>query len=617
MKNRISLFIALLLVSFASLQSCKSEIIEIQADETIRDYSPVIRRILSGHPDGNIIIRFGEGTYPFYPEEAFSEFLNLSNNDSGQRKVAFLIKKMKNVTIECSNSKFLFHGAIVPFAIKDSEDIKIGGFNIDYDYPWTLEGKVVSNDPVKHTFILEIFPDNKYRIENGRLLFGGYDWEYPMAENIVFDPKTRRPYFNTSLYEHGYWAGEMHAREIKKGFVEFSSVNSKEVPPIGSIWDDKGPMDVNRSYPGIAVLCSKNIDIENVHISKSGAMALIAEFSENITVKGMSTAAEPGSKRMITASADATHFVDCKGHIILEDCIFESMLDDATNIHGIYVNVDTLISNTSFRTSFGHFQQEGVIFGKEGDIIRFIDKKTLRPLGEGRLKRIDRSNRKSYDIETSFNLSGLSAKDVAVENISRGASATIRNCKVRYNRARSLLISTPGDVLIENCTFSSMMAGIRICGDANYWFESGNTRNVIIRNNNFKDIGIGGHQPQAILQIDPVIPNDSRGNDFYFHNNISFEDNYVETFDSQIIYGLSVKKLNISGNKFIDSKTYKTIFPQLSVIDLQYCGKVIIKNNDFSEWKKDATISAYKCEELENDSELPVVDNPNPFFYGS
>ena len=89
---------------------------------------------------------------------------------------------------------------------------------------------------------------------------------------------------------------------------------------------------------------------------------------------------------MITISADATHFVDCKGTVILEDCVFESMLDDATNIHGVYMKLDSLVSGTVFRASFGHFQQEGNHFADEGDMLRFIDRKTMRPVGESPLE---------------------------------------------------------------------------------------------------------------------------------------------------------------------------------------------------------------------------------------
>ena len=94
----------------------------------------------------------------------------------------------------------------------------------------------------------------------------------------------------------------------------------------------------------------------------------------------------------------------------------------------------------------------------------------------------------------------------AIENVSRKVKeVTIRDCSVQHNRARSLLLSCAGKVKVENCDFGSMMAGIRICGDANYWFESGRTEDITISGCKFRNLGIGGASPQAILQIDWVL----------------------------------------------------------------------------------------------------------------
>lgn len=471
----------------------------------------------------------------------------------------------------------------------------------------------MSNDPVNRSFVVKVFPDSKYRIVGDRLLFSGYDWEYPMGESIVFDPSTHRPWFDTAAYDHGYWSGEMGAREIEPGVVEFTRLSARDVPPVGSIWDDKGPTKLNRLYPAIAVLCSKNVTLENVHVYRSGGMSLIAEYSADVTLRNFSTAAHEGSPRMITSSADATHFVNCKGVITLEDCRFESMLDDATNIHGIYMLVDTLLSSNVLRASFGHFQQEGNHFAEPGDIMRFVDKSTLKPVGQGKLISIDRTDRKSYVIETEFDASAVDAPSgLAIENISCNASAVIRGCTVRYNRARSLLLSTLGDVLVENCDFKSQMSGINVSGDANFWFESGPTRNIVIRNNRFEDLGIGGNGPMPVLLVDPVLP--VMGNDFYYHDKIVFTGNRISTFDSQLVYARSVRSIEVSDNEFIDSGNYRPLFPNLSAIDLQSCENVKIEGNDFAGWKDDATVSLHNCINVKNDSGLKVVDSPNPYF---
>ena len=612
LRNAVPVLAALLLTG------C-SHTVHVRLDSSVMDYTPVVCEILKDHPQGDVTLKFAKGEYNFYPEEAPQEFLTLSNNCSGDRKVAFLLKGLKNVKVEGNGADFMFHGAMVPFAVKESENVELSGFSVDYDYPWTFEGEVISNDPVSRSFVVRVLPGQKYRIEGDRLFFGGYDWEYKMNESILFDSATRRPIFDHTKYTHSYWAGDMLAREISEGIVEFTGLNASEVPPVGSIWDDKGPNDVNRSFPGIAVLSSKDVNINDVHIYSSGAMALIAEYSENISLNGFSTAQREDSPRIVTASADATHFVDCKGEVRLENCRFESMLDDAANVHGIYMKVDSVLSTNSFAAVFGHWQHQGNQFADAGDLLRFVDKTSLQPVAEAKLVAIDKSDRQKYVMTVEGDLSAIASdpRRYAVQNASRWASVVIRNCTVRHNRARSFLISTPGDVLIENCDFASQMAGIRICGDANYWFESGNTRNVVIRGNTFTDLAIGGNQPQAILQIDPIIPDNARTNDFFYHDRIVFEDNVISTFDRQLIYALSVKSLSIKNNTFIDSKSYAPLYPDLSVIDILYCGDVDITGNDFSQWQKDATISIHNCVEVENDSPVEVVDSPNPFFFSN
>lgn len=610
--NKILTILAAIMM--AVMTSCSVKTVDVAFDPNVKDYTPVVVEILKSHPKGNVRILFGKGVYPFYPERGAREFLTLSNNDSGDKRIAFLIKDMRNVTIEGNGSDFMFHGCMVPFAVKGSSNVTIKGVSVDYDYPWTFEGTVLSSDPVSRSFTVKVFPDTKYRIEGDRLFFGGYDWEYPMGESILFDPKTHRPFFDTCAYDHGYWSGEMGARDLGDGVVEFTRLSARDVPPVGSVWDDKGPTGLNRLYPAIAVLSSKDVSITDVHVYRSCGMGVISEYSENISISGYSTAAREGSPRMVTTSADATHFVSCKGRITIENSLFESMLDDAANIHGIYMLVDSVLSSNTLRAHFGHFQQVGDQFADEGDVISFVDKSNLRPVGSGRIRSIDKSDLKAYIIETDFDLGGVAdPTNIALENISRGADVTIRNCTVRYNRARSLLLSTYGDVLVEDCDFASQMAGICVSGDANFWYESGRTKNIVIRNNKFTDLAIGANGPQAILQIDPEIPTKTRGNDFHYHNSVTFTGNIVETFDSQIVYARSVGTLDISDNIFIDSKSYAPLFPGQPVIDVQFCGDVTIKGNDFSKWKPDAEISIHDCVKVLNDSDLPITDKPNPY----
>lgn len=604
----------IMLAALALVSCTRVETVSFQPGQ--RDYTADVRAALEANKGGNLVLSFAAGTYDFYPENAAKEYLCISNNDNGEKTIIFNIEGMKNVSVKAEGASFMFHGAVIPFAVTRSENVSLQGFSVDYDYPFTMEGTVVENDPVARTFTLRIHPDNPYEVVDGVFYFKGYDWTSVLGENIVFDPRTKNPYYYTSAYEH--WPEKVFtAEDLGDGLVRFGNLWAKDVPPVGGVWVDKGRHSLNRYCPAIALTDSKGIEIRDVHIYRSGAMALIAQYSEDITIQNYSTSQMEGRDRMVTASADATHFTDCSGRIVLKDCRFESMLDDATNVHGTYMLVSDA-SGKAFTAKFGHFQQEGNHFADEGDMLNFVDKTSLRSLGQGRIISLVRESENCYHFTTDFDFSSVEDPgQVAVENVSRGVSSVeIRNCIVHHNRARSLLLSCPGKVLVEGCDFASMMAGIRICGDANYWFESGRTQNITIRGCQFTDLGIGGHSPQAILQVDPIIPKSARDTDWFFHNTINFENNTVRTFDRQIIYALSVENLNIRNNVFVDSKSYAPIYPLLSAIDVQYCGNVVMEGNDFSMWQPDASISIHNCLNVKNDcTSVPVVDNPNPYFF--
>ncbi len=607
-----------LLVWIASGCSPQPEVISLAPDPGISDYTPLVREILEQRPQGEVTIRFGEGTYDFYPECAAGRYIRVSNNDNGYKRCAFLLDGMRRVRIEGAGRKtlFRFHGAIVPFRAAHCEQISFHGFSLDCDAPFVFEGRVIANDPASRSITLRLLNPERFEIRSGQPWFTGYDWASPFGENILFDPETRSPYYAAERYEHDPKI-PLRAERLADSIVRLSGYTARELPPVGSIYTDKGPHSTNRRYPGFSFYRTEGIELSEVTLHGSGGMALIAERCRDIVCREYCVEVPAGSGRMVSASADATHFVGCAGRIQLIGCRFESMLDDATNIHGVYMPV-TECDGKRIAARFGHFQQEGYDFADPGDTVEFIDRSSLRTIGVGRVESVQQVNDNHYLLRTGFDTGRLpDSMRIAVGNRAAEADVVIARCTVRYNRARSLLISNPGNVVIEACDLSSMMAGIRICGDANYWFESGRTRNVVIRNNRFGNMASGGWAPQAVLQVDPVIPHEARGREECYHGCIRFEDNLVETFDNQLVYALSVDSLVIRGNRFVDSHRFEPRFAGLSVIDAQHCRSVTVTGNDFSGWKKNATISLVDCtvQRLEGDDLPETVENPNPYFY--
>jgi hypothetical protein len=589
-----------------------------EASDNDEDFTSKVFEVLYNAKELECTIEFKNGIYNFYPENAYEKYVKISNNDNGLRKFIFALEGRKNMTINGNGSTFIFHGSVIPFLIENCTNIKIENLNIEYDFPFDFEGVVVANNEKEKTFDLKVHEDNKYRIKDDMLYFSGYDWEIGLGENIVYNATTKSPEYFTSHYEHNFHKNFLKAQPLDDRIVRFSNLNAVKVPPVGSIYSDKGPHGENRNIVGFRVYKSKNLELNNINVYHAGAMALIAEKTETISLNKFNVILKEGSSRVISATADATHFINCKGEITIDDCRFENMLDDATNVHGTYMIINEVIDSVTVAVKFGHFQQQGFDFAEKGDTLRFIGRTDLMPVGTGVVKNIDMINENYYTITFEEQIPEFSKKNIAIENITWMPSLVVKNCTVKQNRARSLLISTSKPVLVENNYFASMMAGIRICGDANYWFESGPVSNVIVRGNTFENLGIGGHAPQAILQIDPIIGKKYRENGYY-HKNIVFENNTIKTFDPLIIYALSVDGLIIRNNTIILTKTYPHIFNDLSLFDLQNCTNVKIEGNTYT-GDNEASISVINCQKLEFDSEQEgfmksIIKNPNKYFY--
>ena len=574
--------------------------------EGIKDITPIVVEALEKcKEEGISTLSFPKGTYHFYPTFAPEFFCEIVNNDNGLKRTAFPIIDFHDFVVDGNGSDFIFHGKMIPFIIEKSSNIKITNLSIDWEVPFTLEGLVVANDATKHTFDIEV--KTPYVVEFDRLYLSleredsPYErkygkrfamWEHynlEVAESIIWDPKTMAPLYNTKLYdtpERG-----IHAKELKKGLIRLQTEMEK-VPPVGSIFVSKGDYLKNRTSPAFRVLKSKELELKNVNVHHAGSMGLIAERSENITLDGFNVVLKKGSGRMITATADATHFCNVKGTVIIKNCTFENMLDDGTNIHGTYVRVNKIIDDYTLAVETYHPHQSGFLFGEEGDLVQILDQKNLQITSEPMiLKKVKRINEKISYLTFNKPITGKVEMYDGIENISWQPTAIIENNVIRNNRARSMILKTRKKVIVRNNHLSSQMASFRITGDLGLWNESSPSEDLLIENNIIENCVYGGNGAQAIFLIDPQYV-DKKNFEGKYSKNITIRNNIIKTFDSSILVAMSVDGLTFENNEIIQTDTFKPIFPNSKNIQIINCNDVTIKNNKFKRIdKKDPSIT--------------------------
>lgn len=570
------------------------------------DASPhVLARILQAEEKPISEIKFEKGTYHFYPDKAFEAFCNISNHDDVLARTAFPLFNMKNLTIDGQGSTFIFHGRMIPFLIDNCENIKLTNLSIDWDVPFHSEGLIVARDEEKGTFDLEISDDYPYEIRNGQLIFVKPYYEHTLGQTILYDPERKAIAFDTESYTslttqiksdvradlkkitYKYKidtrspanAGlgkedRLRAEELSPGLVRIHN-HAKKMPPVGMILSAKGSKGQNRIAPAIRITATKGFDALHVTVHHAGGMGLIAENSANLTLDDFNVT--PSHGRMVSTTADATHFVGCRGKVILRNCTFNNQLDDASNFHGSYQEVIDILGKNKIGVRMGHFQQQGFPIGFANDTIGLVRlAESFFPYDKLTIKSLERVNGR-YQILT-FNESipeSLQTGDL-IENLDAYPEVLVQNCNISQNRARGLLISTPKKVVIENNFFHTEMEALLIPVESSHWYESGNASDLTITNNVFQDCQHSGFNRGVIR----FVTDDD--NDNIAFKQINITDNKFNHFDNLVLEVSNSNGVNFSGNTITKTETFPQLHPENPAIKIKSSKHIRFENNTYN-----------------------------------
>ena len=510
-------------------------------------------------------IIFPKGRYDFWPDHASEKYIFTSNNDASLKRIVFLLDNFKNLEIDGQGSSFIFHGYVSPFIIEHSQNISLRNFTIDWERTFSNEGRIISVQDSSIT--LSFSKDYPYKIRNGLLVFTDKENnEYPYDDVLEFDPVKHESAF---MAEDHYLDGNQPATEITPGMVNLEVANIKATP--GNVL----VFSAQRLCSGITVSDSWNLNFDSLTLYHCGGMGIVAQRCKDITINNVRVTRNPSKERVVSVTADATHFVNCSGKLLIENSLFENQMDDATNIHGIYVQAEKKLDPSTLEVQLKHKQQWGFDFIKPGSNLELVHNTTLEAYDTLVVKSVKKINSQFTQVTFRKSLPGslVLGKDV-LASIDTYPDVTIRNCVIQKNRARGLLIGSRGKVVIENNKFHTGGAAILFEGDGSYWFEQAGVRNVTIRNNIFDNCnyGVWGN---AVIQIGSGIEKKYR-NISRYNRNINIYDNTFIIFDPRLLHAYSVENLDFHHNKIVPSHQYENKFPGAKSFDITDCSGVKI-----------------------------------------
>ena len=483
-----------------------------------KDQGPALRAAVSAlRRQGGGVLNIPRGIYHFYPEGALNMSFHISNHDQPLiHPVCVPLADLRNVRVEGNGSLFLFHGKVVPLLVMDSENISVNRLSVDYERSWCTEARVVKTDDR----FTEVEPLGGSRLR--------LDWN-------------------------------LRQKGIKPG-------------------DTLVLRNYNRPHPGCVVYRARKTSLNDVSLHQSSGMALLVQRSEDFHMKGGGVMVRKGTGRVHTAGADATHFSNTRGGIVVEKALFEGMMDDAINVHSTCLGVMEVVDSHTLKCKYMHRQAVGFEVFLPGEKIRFINGPTLEPGGTATVKTAVKKNSAELVITVEEPLPSSVRAGDAVENADFYPSVVFRNNIVRNNRARGSLFTTPERVLVEGNLFDhSSGSAILLAGDAQGWYESGACHEVVIRKNTFINNLTSRYQfTNAIISIYPEVKQLDRQRDYY-HRNVLIENNVFKTFDVPLLFAISTDNLKFINNKVIYNDEFKGWGQK--PFQFRRCANILIKDN--------------------------------------
>lgn len=507
---------------------------------TTNDHAYNIRRALEYCKENSEnTLEFDKGVYEIFPDTASEGVYCTSNHGvNGFKRIAFLLKDMKDFTIDAHGSEFVMKDIINPIVVDNCDNITLKNFSLYNDECFTIDGEVI--ELCDDGFILRIktaqnlatttVPCGKLYVvkKNTRPhIINGFIETDPLCNKLRED--------SGDTWFRPEWTAQILKKEENEYTVRFVTPNYK--PILGNwivMWGSP------RYAANVLINRSKNIHIEN-YIAYSGmGMGVLAQKSENITICKMETKCKEG--RHFSLNADATHFVNCKGKVSVTDSKFSGQLDDSLNVHGIYTRIISIDENKMI-VKYMHHEATGINIYDVGDKVDIVSPDSLLPKGSYTVTDVEILNTDTTVLTLDRKVEANVGDDC--ENMTWMPEVEFLRNHVSFNRARGMLLASGKRTVIKDNYFNTSGGAILFESNGSYWFESGAVKDVLIRNNTFDDCKYG-KWAKAVIDI---VPREYAEEDRYYHGKIEIADNLFKNCHAAPIMLDNVETAKVHGNK--------------------------------------------------------------------
>lgn len=240
---------------------------------------------------------------------------------------------------------------------------------------------------------------------------------------------------------------------------------------------------------GINVTNSSDITFENVTVNDASGMAFVAQRVTNFHVNRFNLVPKEGSNALMTATADAMHFVLMHGDVSITGSTIFGSHDDALNIKYGYWYKLTSAEGGAVKKMTVAQMTGSVETPKVGDKICVYNQNTFEghnpSSGYYTIASVTKTAN-GYELTVKERMSNVGDWGTClVTFVSDAPNFTFRNNVIKNKRNRGILVQIP-DALVENNTFINVGHGsIQAASAMDQFNECTVPQAIVIRNNKF------------------------------------------------------------------------------------------------------------------------------------
>ena len=520
-----------------------------------------------------------------------SLFINSIKDNEGNK----IIKFKKNTTYHFSakvdatsienlylvgdeGTTFLYSGWGTYFEAKASKNVHINNISFDMKYPPAIAGEIKSFEEKSGETIVKLSISDEFDLTQA--IYNNWQGKYGSYMECYYDENAKAyvPNTNANLV---YNTPTSSTNNRYKGILglSYDEINHELSVRINQnfVWSSyKTPVVgtmVSLAYTmydnyGFYFQDCDNVYLEHVNIYVAGGMGLRADRGKNLYLNHVNYAPKPGSKRIMTCTADIIHTIGVENDLIITNSTLSGSHDDALNIKSFYLKVSS-VDASAREIVASQTQNECTINNYEvGDKIVIYDTNNMEEIDTFTITDIIKAGT-TFTITVNKRPSKKIVEGLCIGNDTKATRMKLNNCLIQNKRNRGILLQTRYSE-ITNCTFRNVVMGaIQVLAVNDSFKEAIVPSDIKIENNKFLtnrggDLSVFAYGNSTSNCVTGTI------------KNIEIKNNYFFNGSGTPLWLLANGNTNVINNLFHYSKRTTAL-----IMNIRTSNDVTVQNNVF------------------------------------